>query len=80
MLAVEAFDVCVSLNVTNVPSFMTITELSGTELMIEATPTVADGSSNQVTFTAVDTFDTVTRVTVTFAGKSPLRIKAAYTQ
>jgi hypothetical protein len=43
---------------------MNVTQLSDTELMVTATP--ADAGSVDVTFTAVDTFNTVTTIQVTF--------------
>jgi hypothetical protein len=46
---------------------MIVTQVSDTELKIDATP-ISHGS-NQVTFTAVDTFDTATNVKVTFTGE-----------
>ena len=49
---------------------MRVTLVSLTELKIDATP-ISHGSS-QVTFTAVDTFDTVNNVQVTFTGEFQL--------
>jgi hypothetical protein len=62
--ATESFDSCASLSATNVPSFMTVTQVSAAEIKIDATATM-EGSS-QVTFNAVDTFSTSANVQVTF--------------
>ncbi len=67
-LAIESFDSCTTLAYTDFPSFVTVKQISPSEIQISAAPTSDNVGAFTVVFRAVDTMSTWNFVQVSFNG------------